>query len=41
MRRQEWSSGCTIVLLFFHCALSVDKHPIPSNSSEIAVAPDF
>ncbi|KEH38786.1 hypothetical protein MTR_2g079960 [Medicago truncatula] len=36
-----WSSGCTIVLLSFQCPFSVDKHPKPSNFSEIVVASVF
>ena len=40
-RHGEWSSGCTIVLLSFFLRSSVDKHPMPSNSSKIAIAPDF
>jgi len=34
-------SGCTIVLLSFFQRSSKNKHPMPSNSSEIVVAPGF
>ncbi|KEH40273.1 hypothetical protein MTR_1g026630 [Medicago truncatula] len=36
-----WSSGCTIVLLSFHCPFSLDKHPKPSASFEIVIAQVF
>ena len=38
-KQSSGDSGCSIVLLSFFLRSSVDKHPMPSNSFEIVVAP--
>jgi len=42
-KKKEWSSGVVVVQLYYVLFLrtSVDKHTMPSNSSEIAVTPGF
>jgi len=42
-KKKEWSSGVVVVQLYYVLFLhtSVDTHTMPSNSSEIAVAPGF